>query len=247
MSDAMDDAEAGFFDGRYHLEFWGLPHLPNYERVDVKIPEIVHRREDGTWPERPHHGNEGVLFIDNTRRHDDLDYLLGPRAQDMKSEDLKGWLTPPGEIYNPYDGPLPVPLPEIKVRRGGIKFHTPENPMTRKDPDAELEAAEKDAKRALARLTAAAKAVGIAPPKPTYPEEPVELTVIRFSLQHEERGIVYDYAGLRAANGRWWVTGSNGRKLGWEWPNLIDWMRKAHKAYPIITFRPDADYPMIKI
>lgn len=51
--------------------------------------------------------------------------------------------------------------------------------------------------------------------------EPGVGTVVRFRVKHDNSGRYYDYAAIRAGDGKWYITGGE-TKQGVDWGTLID-------------------------
>lgn len=76
------------------------------------------------------------------------------------------------------------------------------------------------------------------------PEEPPPGSVIRFNMQFNGYGTVYDYAALHAGDGKWYTTGPRSPK-GYTWDELLDWMEGNTHAFQVL--RPPARNAEISI
>lgn len=76
------------------------------------------------------------------------------------------------------------------------------------------------------------------------PEEPPEGSVIRFNMQFDGHGTVYDYAAIHCGDGKWYTTGPRSPK-GYTWDQLLDWMEGHTEGFQVL--RPPARNETIEL
>lgn len=52
-----------------------------------------------------------------------------------------------------------------------------------------------------------------------------DVGLITFEVQHDRDGKLYEYAARKAANGRWFTTGSTCPTTGYTWPKLVQFIK----------------------